>query len=240
MNSFFASSLQFSILYSMERLCVCDNCEITILSLIQGTPQQQRAGSLRVLAADDEGASPHSRGELTRSMTSSVSAVSTRSDITLTHEDDTETVVDEGERGRGLSVTEADSERRNRQDTLTADGGEGGEVGEGGEKREKGENGGQNHTVNEVGEGKEEGKEKEEEVEEVNMRHMSVVFRQELLNTVHLKIDSRIGLEIAKLSDSQRDVVQLVARCLPHIVPNVILAKREVSHLPHGSPSYST
>jgi hypothetical protein len=56
---------------------------------------------------------------------------------------------------------------------------------------------------------------------------MSTAFRQELLNTVHLKIDSRIGLEIAKLSDSQCDIVQLIGRCLPYIVPNVILAKRE-------------
>ena len=153
-------------------------------------------------------------------MTSSASAVSTRSDVTLIHEDDTETVVDEGERGRGLSVTEGDSKQRGRQDTLT---GESVEVGEGvGKKEEEGE-GESGDSVN----GVKEGGEKEEE--EVSMRHMSVVFRQELLNTVHLKIDSRIGLEIAKLSDSKHDVVQLVARCLPHIVPNVLLAKREVS-----------
>ena len=62
----------------------------------------------------------------------------------------------------------------------------------------------------------------------VSTRNMSVAFRQELLNIVHLKIDSRIGLEIAKLSDSKQDIVELVGRCLPHIVPNVILAKREV------------
>ena len=166
-------------------------------------------------------------------MTSSASAVSTRSDVTLVHEDDTETVIDEGERGRGLSVTEGESERRNRQDTLT---GEGGEVGDGGGK-EEGEGGGevkkvdQNPTMNGGGE------REEEEKEEVNTRHMSVVFRQELLNTVHLKIDSRIGLEIAKLSDSQYDVVQLVARCLPHIVPNVLLAKREVSQSAHSPPT---
>ena len=174
-------------------------------------------------------------------MTSSASAVSTRSDVTLVHEDDTETVVDEGERGRGLSVTEGDSERRNRQDTLTAESGEGGEVRDGGGK-EEGEGGGQvknvdqNPSVNGGGE-----REEEEEEEKVNTRHMSVVFRQELLNTVHLKIDSRIGLEIATLSDSRCDVVQLVARCLPHIVPNVLLAKREVSpSVSQHEPSTST
>ena len=165
-------------------------------------------------------------------MTSSVSAVSTRSDVTLCHEDDTETVVDEEERGRGLSVTEGDVERKNRQDTLTGDGGGGasGEVGEEcGGKREGEKEGDQNLAVNGVGEVEE--KEEQEEGERGTTLHMSVAFRQELLNTVHLKIDSRIGLEIAKLSDSNRDLVQLVARCLPHIVPNVILAKREVRTL---------
>lgn len=56
---------------------------------------------------------------------------------------------------------------------------------------------------------------------------MSVAFRQQLLDTLHLKTDSRIGLEVVKLSDPGVDVIQLLARCLPHVVPNVILAKRE-------------
>ena len=58
--------------------------------------------------------------------------------------------------------------------------------------------------------------------------HMSIVFRQELLNICQVKTDSRIGVEVAKLSDPNVDLVQLLGRCLPHIVPNVILAKREV------------
>lgn len=57
---------------------------------------------------------------------------------------------------------------------------------------------------------------------------MSVLFRQELLNVCQAKADSRIGVEVTKLSDPDLDVVQLLGRCLPHIVPNVNLAKREV------------
>ena len=57
---------------------------------------------------------------------------------------------------------------------------------------------------------------------------MSTAFRQELLATLPLKTDSRIGLEVAKLSDPDLNVIQLFGRCLPYVVPNVILAKREV------------
>ena len=71
-------------------------------------------------------------------------------------------------------------------------------------------------------------REQSAESDSVHQYQMSVLFRQELLNTLHLKIASRIGLEIAKLSDSSTDILQLLGRCLPHIVPNVILAKREV------------
>ena len=38
----------------------------------------------------------------------------------------------------------------------------------------------------------------------------------------------RIRLEVARPSDSPEQAVLQMARCLPHIVPNVILAKREV------------
>lgn len=71
--------------------------------------------------------------------------------------------------------------------------------------------------------------EKDEEDGQGGQRyHMSVAFRQQLLNTIQVKTDSRIGVEVAKLSDPELDIVQLLGRCLPHIVPNVILAKREV------------
>lgn len=166
-------------------------------------------------------------------MASSASAVSTRSDVTLVHDDDVETVIDEGERGRGLSTAESmdDEGERSRKNSLTEDS-RGGER-EDEKKKEQVED--TNPAANSLekddleGEGVGEEAEREGEGEgEVGSRHMSVVFRQELLNTVHLKMDSRIGLEIAKLSDPQYDVVQLIGRCLPHIVPNVILAKREV------------
>ena len=57
---------------------------------------------------------------------------------------------------------------------------------------------------------------------------MSLLFRQELLNVCQTKTDSRIGVEVAKLSDPDLDIVQLLGRCLPYIVPNISLAKREV------------
>ena len=63
----------------------------------------------------------------------------------------------------------------------------------------------------------------------MRFRHMSLSFRQALLSLTELKSDTRIGLEVAKLADPQLDVVQVFGRCLPHVVPNVILAKREVS-----------
>ncbi len=59
-------------------------------------------------------------------------------------------------------------------------------------------------------------------------QHMSVTFRQELLSISQIKTDSRIGLEIAKLTKPNFDLVQLLGRSLPHIVPNVSLSKREV------------
>lgn len=61
------------------------------------------------------------------------------------------------------------------------------------------------------------------------MRSMSLKFREALLSTLTLTSNSRIGLEVAKLADPHLDPVQVFARCLPHVVPNVILAKREVS-----------
>jgi len=63
---------------------------------------------------------------------------------------------------------------------------------------------------------------------EPRLHHMSATFRQELLNIFHLKTESRIVLEVAKLTDPNVDLVQLLGCCLPHIVPNVILAKRDV------------
>ena len=63
---------------------------------------------------------------------------------------------------------------------------------------------------------------------QVKKQHMSVTFRQELLGVSQIKTDSRIGLEIAKLTEPNFDLVQLLGRSLPHIVFNVNLSKREV------------
>ena len=57
---------------------------------------------------------------------------------------------------------------------------------------------------------------------------MSVPFRQELLRVSQVKTESRIGLEVAKLAEPNFDLVQLLGRSLPHVVPNVSLSKREV------------
>ena len=59
-------------------------------------------------------------------------------------------------------------------------------------------------------------------------RHMSVEFRRELLSNISLKTDSKIGLEISRLADPDLNIVELLGRCLPDVVKNVILAKREV------------
>lgn len=73
------------------------------------------------------------------------------------------------------------------------------------------------------------GGEMESSLEHIRKLQMSLAFRQELLNNVtQLKTDSRVGVEVAKLTESNFDLVQLLGRSLPHIVPNVNLAKREV------------
>ena len=59
-------------------------------------------------------------------------------------------------------------------------------------------------------------------------QHMSLAFRQELLSVMSLKTDSVIFLEIAKLADPQLDIMALFSRCLPEVVNNTLLPKREV------------
>lgn len=70
--------------------------------------------------------------------------------------------------------------------------------------------------------------EMESSMEQVKKLQMSVVFRQELLSVSQVKTESRIGLEVAKLADPNFDLVQMLGRSLPHVVPNVNLSKREV------------
>ena len=42
------------------------------------------------------------------------------------------------------------------------------------------------------------------------------------------------SVQISKLNDTDELVTTVLARCLPYIVPNVILAKREVSNIDCG------
>ena len=67
-------------------------------------------------------------------------------------------------------------------------------------------------------------------ISDVN-RNMSLAFRQELLSVIQIKTDSKVGIEVSRLSDPELNVIDLFGRCLPDIVPNVILAEREVSCL---------
>ena len=57
---------------------------------------------------------------------------------------------------------------------------------------------------------------------------MSVSFRQELLNICQLKTDPKLDGEVTKLASPGMDVVQVVGRSLPHIVPHMMHNKREV------------
>ena len=68
----------------------------------------------------------------------------------------------------------------------------------------------------------------ESSLEQVRKQQMSVLFRRELLSVSQVKTDSRIGLEVAKMAEPNFDLVQLLGRSLPHVVPNVALSKREV------------
>ncbi|XP_078543885.1 RAB11-binding protein RELCH isoform X2 [Lissotriton helveticus] len=64
-------------------------------------------------------------------------------------------------------------------------------------------------------------------------RKLSPAFHQALLSFCQMSADSRLGSEVSRIADSEQGVMLMLGRCLPHIVPNVLLAKRErmVSHL---------
>ncbi|XP_070841754.1 RAB11-binding protein RELCH homolog isoform X5 [Chaetodon trifascialis] len=64
-------------------------------------------------------------------------------------------------------------------------------------------------------------------------RKLSPAFLQALLSFCRMCSDSRLGAEVSRISDSEESVMLMLGRCLPHIVPNVLLAKRErmVAHL---------
>ncbi|XP_040022650.2 RAB11-binding protein RELCH homolog isoform X3 [Gasterosteus aculeatus] len=64
-------------------------------------------------------------------------------------------------------------------------------------------------------------------------RKLSPAFQQALLSFCRTCSDSRLGAEVSRIADSEESVLLMLGRCLPHIVPNVLLAKRErmVAHL---------
>ncbi|XP_028631429.1 RAB11-binding protein RELCH isoform X3 [Grammomys surdaster] len=58
-------------------------------------------------------------------------------------------------------------------------------------------------------------------------RKLSPAFHQALLSFCRMSADSRLGSEVSRIADSEKSVMLMLGRCLPHIVPNVLLAKRE-------------
>lgn len=50
----------------------------------------------------------------------------------------------------------------------------------------------------------------------------------DLCNIYSAPVDNRLSIEVSEIVDSSEKVVIMLARCLPHIVPNVILSKRDV------------
>ncbi|KAJ7408741.1 hypothetical protein WISP_118830 [Willisornis vidua] len=61
-------------------------------------------------------------------------------------------------------------------------------------------------------------------------RKLSPAFHQALLSFCRMSADSRLGSEVSRIADSEKSVMLMLGRCLPHIVPNVLLAKREINH----------
>ncbi|XP_028593716.2 RAB11-binding protein RELCH isoform X3 [Podarcis muralis] len=58
-------------------------------------------------------------------------------------------------------------------------------------------------------------------------RKLSHAFHQALLSFCQMSAESRLGSEVSRIADSEKSVMLMLGRCLPHIVPNVLLAKRE-------------
>ncbi|XP_057179228.1 RAB11-binding protein RELCH homolog isoform X7 [Triplophysa rosa] len=58
-------------------------------------------------------------------------------------------------------------------------------------------------------------------------RKLPPAFHQALLSFCRMSADSRLGSEVSRIADGEQSVLLMLGRCLPHIVPNVLLAKRE-------------
>uniref|UniRef100_A0A8C2ZZD5 RAB11 binding and LisH domain, coiled-coil and HEAT repeat containing n=1 Tax=Cyclopterus lumpus TaxID=8103 RepID=A0A8C2ZZD5_CYCLU len=61
----------------------------------------------------------------------------------------------------------------------------------------------------------------------LHFHRLSPAFQQALLSFCRMCSDSRLGAEVSRIADSEESVMLMLGRCLPHIVPNVLLAKRE-------------
>lgn len=81
--------------------------------------------------------------------------------------------------------------------------------------------------------------ERERSVESPRRMLMSVSFRQELLNVCQLKTDPKLDGEVAKLASPGMDVVQMMGKSLPHIVPHMMHNKREVSYNMYGYKNFT-
>ncbi|KAB0383558.1 hypothetical protein FD755_005475, partial [Muntiacus reevesi] len=56
---------------------------------------------------------------------------------------------------------------------------------------------------------------------------LSPAFHQALLSFCRMSADSHLGSEVSWTADSETSIMLMLGRCLLHIVPNVLLAKRE-------------
>ena len=62
-------------------------------------------------------------------------------------------------------------------------------------------------------------------------RNVSEAFQRALMGTVVKPVETleaRLQEEVSHIGTTGTQVVEMLARCLPHIIPNVLLAKREV------------
>ncbi|XP_033099105.1 RAB11-binding protein RELCH homolog [Anneissia japonica] len=71
--------------------------------------------------------------------------------------------------------------------------------------------------------------EPEGRAEEKLNRHISDAFREAMTSLTYSDsiLEGRLAEEVSKIARNDEGVVLMLARCLPHIVPNVLLAKRE-------------
>ncbi|XP_028391944.1 RAB11-binding protein RELCH-like [Dendronephthya gigantea] len=61
----------------------------------------------------------------------------------------------------------------------------------------------------------------------LSQRKICPILKQALLNIAQVQHDSRVSNEVTRLAETEESAVLVLARCLPHIVPNVLLNKRE-------------